>query len=80
MPAFGHDTVLLLPETVGRGRHSRPFGREACDATAVSAELTDEERARLLDIAERCPVHRALHSEVLISTTESAQDRRAAND
>ena len=43
-------------------------------------ELTDEQRARLLDIAERCPVHRTLHSEVLISTTESAQDRQAAND
>jgi uncharacterized OsmC-like protein len=32
-------------------------------------ELTDGQRARLLDIAERCPVHRTLHSEVLISTT-----------
>jgi len=38
-------------------------------------ELTDKQRARLLDIAERCPVHRTLHSEVLISTTESSQDR-----
>jgi uncharacterized OsmC-like protein len=33
-------------------------------------ELTEEQRARLLDIAERCPVHRLLHSEVLTSTTE----------
>ena len=33
-------------------------------------ELSDEQHARLLDIAERCPVHRMLHSEVLISTTE----------
>ena len=33
-------------------------------------ELSDEQRARLLDIAERCPVHRTLHSEVLVSTTE----------
>jgi len=39
-------------------------------------DLTDEQRARLLDIAERCPVHRMLHSEVLISTTQSAQDGR----
>jgi uncharacterized OsmC-like protein len=36
-------------------------------------ELTDEQRARLLDIAERCPVHRTLHSEVLVSTTESGR-------
>jgi putative redox protein len=39
-------------------------------------DLTDEQRARLLDIAERCPVHRMLHSEVLISTTQSAQNGR----
>jgi uncharacterized OsmC-like protein/alpha-beta hydrolase superfamily lysophospholipase len=37
-------------------------------------ELTGEQRARLLAIAERCPVHRTLHSEVLNSTAES--DRR----
>ena len=37
-------------------------------------ELTDEQRARLLDIAERCPVHRTLHSEVLVSTAESVPD------
>jgi len=33
-------------------------------------ELTDDQRARLMDIAERCPVHRTLHSEVLVATTE----------
>ncbi len=37
-------------------------------------ELTDEQRARLLDIAERCPVHRTLHSEVLVSTAETVPD------
>jgi uncharacterized OsmC-like protein len=36
-------------------------------------DLSEDQRARLLDIAERCPVHRMLHSEVLISTTESVQ-------
>ena len=30
--------------------------------------LTDEQRARLLEIAERCPVHRTLISEVNIRT------------
>lgn len=34
-------------------------------------ELTGEQRARLLDIADRCPVHRTLHSEVLVSTTQA---------
>jgi putative redox protein len=38
-------------------------------------DLSDEQRARLLAIAERCPVHRTLHSEALVSTTESVRDR-----
>jgi putative redox protein len=37
-------------------------------------ELTDDQRARLMAIAERCPVHRTLHSEVLVTTTESQPD------
>ncbi|MEL6760581.1 MAG: alpha/beta fold hydrolase [Myxococcota bacterium] len=32
------------------------------------AELTEEQRQRLLEIAERCPVHRTLESEVVIQT------------
>jgi uncharacterized OsmC-like protein/fermentation-respiration switch protein FrsA (DUF1100 family) len=33
-------------------------------------DLTDDQRARLMGIAERCPVHRTLHSEVPVATTE----------
>ena len=37
--------------------------------------LDDDQKARLLEIAERCPVHRTLHSEVsVISTLKSASD------
>ncbi len=35
---------------------------------ALSGPLGDEQRARLLEIAERCPVHRMLTSEVSIRT------------
>lgn len=35
---------------------------------ALSGALTEEQRARLLDIANRCPVHRTLTSEVNIRT------------
>ncbi len=35
-------------------------------------DLTDEQRTRLMEIADRCPVHRTLHSEIAI---ESEQDR-----
>jgi putative redox protein len=35
---------------------------------SLEGALTDEQRARLLDIANRCPVHRTLTSEVTIQT------------
>jgi len=34
----------------------------------LSGTLTDEQRARLLDIAQKCPVHRTLTSEIKIRT------------
>jgi len=40
----------------------------------VADEAAADVAARLLDIAERCPVHRTLHSEVLVSTAESGPD------
>ena len=36
---------------------------------SVAGNLTDAERGRLLEIADRCPVHRTLHSEVKIRTS-----------
>ncbi|HEX9478488.1 MAG TPA: osmotically inducible protein C, partial [Methylomirabilota bacterium] len=35
---------------------------------ALGGPLDDEQRARLLEIADRCPVHRTLTSEVSIRT------------
>ena len=37
----------------------------------LDGDLSDEQRARLLAIAERCPVHRTLRAGALVSTTES---------
>ncbi|MGB1025370.1 MAG: alpha/beta fold hydrolase, partial [Rhodospirillaceae bacterium] len=34
----------------------------------LSGALSAEQRATLLDIADRCPVHRTLHSEVIVTT------------
>ena len=34
----------------------------------LSGALTDEQRAKLLEIAEKCPVHRTLTSEIKIRT------------
>lgn len=36
----------------------------------IGAKLTAEQRARLLEIAQKCPVHRALTNPIAISTAE----------
>jgi len=73
-----------LRQITVRLRHQRIHGKDCADCETrtgqmdqierelqFEGELTDSQRARLLDIAERCPVHRTLHSEVLVSTAES---------
>jgi putative redox protein len=37
----------------------------------MEGDLDDEQRARLLEIADRCPVHKTLHGEVVVHTRES---------
>jgi putative redox protein len=37
----------------------------------IEGPLEPDQRARLLEIADRCPVHRTLHSEVSIVTKEA---------
>ncbi|MCC7484038.1 MAG: alpha/beta fold hydrolase [Burkholderiales bacterium] len=39
----------------------------------IAGALDEAERKRLLEIADRCPVHRTLHSEVSIETREAAR-------
>ena len=36
----------------------------------IIGDLDAEQRKRLIEIAERCPVHRTLHGEVRINTRE----------
>lgn len=36
----------------------------------LEGRLSPEERARLMEIADRCPVHRTLHGEISVVTTE----------
>jgi putative redox protein len=44
---------------------------------AFEGDLTDEQRKRLLEIADKCPVHRTLKSEVDIRTAEVGADQAA---
>ena len=63
-------------------RHERVHARDCEDCETVSGhidtiyrviklegELSDEQRSRLLEIAEKCPVHRTLQAEIKIRTS-----------
>jgi putative redox protein len=41
-------------------------------AVTLEGELSADQRARLMEIADKCPVHRTLHSEIDIRTREAA--------
>lgn len=47
----------------GRGRIDR-FER----VIEIAGDLDEDKRGRLLDIADKCPVHRTLHGEVQVTT------------
>jgi putative redox protein len=62
-------------------KHSRDYHKdcEGCDQQAgkieiiermvtLDGDLSETERGRLLEIADRCPVHRTLHGELLVKT------------
>lgn len=58
-------------------RRDPETGRDIFDRTLyVEGDLTEEQRARLLTIAEHCPVERTLHDGSNI-TTRMVDDRRA---
>ena len=48
--------------------------------TITGKNLTEEQRVKLLEIADKCPVHKTLESEILIETeiSETAQAKNAA--
>jgi len=75
---------IPLKTVTVRLRHARIYAQdcEDCETVdgrvdeierriALSGNLSGEQRARLLEIADRCPVHRTLTSETKIRTRES---------
>lgn len=71
-----------LADVTVRLRHSRVHAKDCADCETteghlsqiereivVTGALSDEQRARLGEIADRCPVHRTLTSEIKIRTT-----------
>jgi len=70
-----------LSEVSVRLRHSRVHAEDCADCEtkqgmldviereiSLGGRLSEEQRARLRDIADRCPVHRTLTSEIKIRT------------
>ncbi len=76
---------LPLEQTTVRLRHDRIHAADcaACEtkegmidridrAITLQGDLDAEQRARLMEIADKCPVHRTLKSEIDIRTTEGS--------
>jgi uncharacterized OsmC-like protein/pimeloyl-ACP methyl ester carboxylesterase len=76
-----------LERIVVDSRHTRIHAKDCADCDTATGmvdrierditligPLDVDQRARLLDIADRCPVHRTLRSEVSIQTTEVRAD------
>jgi putative redox protein len=75
-----HKKLELESATV-RVRHGKVHARDCEDCESkegridqfereltLQGKLTDEQRQRLVEIADRCPVHRTLHGEVKVRT------------
>jgi len=71
-----------LEEVEVKLRHAKIHARDCaeCETEAgkvdriekeisLGGPLSPEQRERLLEIADRCPVHRTLHSEVTVETS-----------
>lgn len=76
-----HKKIELRSVTV-RVQHGRIHAKDCVDcekadgkidvferALDIDGELSPAERQRMLEIADRCPVHRTLHNEIKVRTT-----------
>ena len=43
-------------------------------SVTLKGQLSDDERARLLEIAHKCPVHKTLSSEIVVTELNDAED------
>lgn len=80
-----------LDNVTVRLRHSRIHATDCADCETriglldridrtitLTGDLDDAQRRRLMEIADKCPVHRTLHSEIVTETRESTMDDRPA--
>ena len=87
-PEEMQEFMVPLERIVVDSRHTRIHAKDCaeCDTATGMVDrierditligpLDADQRARLLDIADRCPVHRTLRSEVSIHTAEAQADQ-----
>ena len=80
---YADNKKLPLTRVQVRLRHSRIYARDCAECEtkegmldhierviSLEGELDDKQRARLMEIADKCPVHRTLKSEIDIRTVE----------
>jgi len=80
---YADNKKLPLTRVQVRLRHSRIYAADCAECEtkegmldhierviSLEGELDDKQRARLMEIADKCPVHRTLKSEVDIRTVE----------
>jgi uncharacterized OsmC-like protein len=80
---YADNKKMPLTRVQVRLRHSRIYARDCAECEtkegmldhierviSLEGELDDKQRARLMEIADKCPVHRTLKSEVDIRTVE----------
>ncbi|MDI1302134.1 MAG: OsmC family protein [bacterium] len=60
-PLLNADVVITHEEAPGHYRLQRVI--------TLQGELTEEQRSRLLEIANKCPIHRVLTGEIAIDTS-----------
>ena len=74
LPTFTVEVGHELAGTGGAGRDRDRFDRQII----FDAPLSDEQRAKLLEIAEKCPVHRTLVRGFEVTTRSGAPDAPVA--
>ncbi len=83
---YAEHKKLSLQKVTVRLQHSKVHAADCADCETkdgkidliareitITGDLTDAERLRLLEIADRCPVHRTLESEIKIKTALTAE-------
>jgi putative redox protein len=82
MRMYARHKSLPLEKVIVRLDHKKIHAEDCADCETKSGkidrihraitidgpDLTDEQRSKLMEIADKCPVHRTLHSEIKIET------------